>query len=110
MGHYHRGCNCGCGRGVGGAYDRWDKYDRNDGVGGAYDRCRGDVGGTSTGGCGNVGGAYSNRGCGCGGGFGNYDNVGGAYYNRKKCCICYLVEPVTNFLRCLFSCNRRCGY
>ncbi|HPT85886.1 MAG TPA: hypothetical protein PK778_07805, partial [Bacillota bacterium] len=64
-----------------------------------------DVAGTSYGGCRSVGGAYDRR-CGCG--YDGYGNVGGAYYPRRKCCICYLVEPVTNFLRCLFSCNRRC--
>ena len=120
MGHYHK-CSCGCGRNVGGAYDRYDNY----GVGGAYDR-KGDVGGTSYGGCGNVGGAYDrgygcgnvggayDRGCGCGNVGGAYDrgcgcggNVGGAYYNRRKCCFCYLLEPITNTLKCLFSCGRR---
>jgi len=99
MSHYHKGCSCCC-RGVGGAVDRYDR----DGVGGAYDRCKGGVGGTSVGGCRDVGGAYS-RDCGC-----DYGYVGGAYRNRRKCCICFLVEPITNTLRCLFSCNRRCNY
>lgn len=62
---------------------------------------------TSAGGCGNVGGANERR-CGCGNVGGAEDrrcgDVGGAEdrdRRRHKCCICYLVEPITNCLKCL---------
>ena len=68
----------------------------------------GNVGGTSMGGCGNVGGT-SMGGCGNVGGtsMGGCGNVGGTSIGGRKCCVCFLVEPITNFLRCL--CGRGCG-
>jgi hypothetical protein len=56
----------------------------------------GNVGGTSRGGCGDVGCTST----------GERSEVGGTSMHERKCCVCFLVEPITNFLRCL--CGRGC--
>jgi hypothetical protein len=83
MSRFNRGCGCDRDR-VGGVFDRHDRD-----VGGVFDRDRCDRD--------RVGGAFDrDRDC---------DFVGG---RRRKNCICFLVEPITNTLRCIFcGCNRR---
>lgn len=92
MSRFNRGCGCDRDRDrVGGAFDRFDRHDRHDrDVGGAFDRDRFDR-------CDRVGGVFDrDRDC---------DFVGGR--SRRKPCICFLVEPITDTLRCIFcGCGR----
>ncbi len=80
----NRGCGCRCGCG-------------NRDVGGVEDRRCGRIGGVEDRRCGEVGGVEDRDRDRC----------------RRKCCVCYLVEPITNFVRCVArsiggcDCDRR---